>query len=90
MKRNKITKYDAINSPGYPVNSTTISAEKIELLKRLAEKASKTYPLPFSDIPQKEDIFNQGKIQLVLIASCIMVRTRIDLNSRLGIDTKVQ
>ena len=42
-------------------NSTTISAEKIEVLKRLAEKASKTYPLPFSEIPQKEDIFNQGK-----------------------------
>ena len=62
MKRNKITKYDAINSPGYPVNSTIISAEKIEHLKRLAEKASKTYPLPFSEIPQKEDIFNQGKI----------------------------
>ena len=44
MKSNKTIKYDAINSPGYPVNSTTISAEKVELLKRLAEKASKTYP----------------------------------------------
>ena len=86
MKRNKTIKYDAINSPGYPVNSTTISAEKVELLKRLAEKASKTFPLPFSDIPQKEDIFNEGIIQLVLIASCIMVRTRIDLNLRMGID----
>ena len=84
MKRNKTIKYYAINSPGYPVNSTTISAEKVELLKRLAEKASKTFPLPFSDIPQKEDIFNKGIIQLVLIASCLFVRTRIDLNLRLG------
>ena len=84
MKRNKTIKYDAINSPGYPVTSTTIYAEKIEHLKRLAERASKTYPLPFSDIPQKEDIFNKGIIQLVLIASCLFVRTRIDLNLRLG------
>ena len=56
------TKFNAFQSLGYPQNSTNLSAEKLEKLKQLAQKASNTYPPPFREKSQKEHVHKQENI----------------------------
>ena len=54
------TGYDALQNKGYPITSNYLSDVRLQRLKDLAEKASDTFPPPFVDKPQKENIFEEN------------------------------
>ena len=51
-----VTGNDALSSPGYPQGITRLSSDRAARIKELAQKASQTFPPPFKDEPQKENI----------------------------------
>ena len=54
------TGYDALQNKGYPITSNYLSDIRLQRLKDLAEQASDTFPPPFVDKPQKENIFEEN------------------------------
>lgn len=73
------TKYDALNNPGYPQTSSYLYAARLARLKELAENASITFPPPFTDKPQAEDILEQEDTseEAKSISNAVLERGRI-------------